>query len=251
MFRFVGITGKCGSGKSTAASLLAAILAGTGREQVVKVRAIAEPLKALCSAAYDYPYDLNYEEGGKRVVPPWAAGAEADTPLITMSSFLETLTEGYRSAACPSDLEAELRRINESIAKKFGTIRGQGRPITVGRILQTVGQTFRDEIGEDAWLNLFFENLQKEVRYAGKAEVVVVEDVRYENEAEALTAYGAKLLRVERATGCPPSGRDDDHPSETGVGNFRGSGGVLVLKNSEDMRILGAQLQKLVDDGLI
>lgn len=79
-------------------------------------------------------------------------------------------------------------------------------------IMQTLGTEWgRKLIGEDLWVNLLVEKAEA-LLHSGQS--VVVDDVRFLNEARALRQLGGSIYRVLRihsplATGCA-----SDHPSE-------------------------------------
>lgn len=87
--------------------------------------------------------------------------------------------------------------------------------VTIGRLLQLVGQGKRESDGADFWV----EQLSRWIRSQHDC-VVVIGDVRYVNEAQFVTQVcGGKVIRLHG----DPSGthasttRDTKHESETGL----------------------------------
>lgn len=82
----------------------------------------------------------------------------------------------------------------------------------VRRILQRLGAAVR-EFDEDFWLNIAARKISGA---AGWGIPVVVTDVRYPNEYDALRRAGFRMVRVER----PGVGSNDQHESESFVDGF-------------------------------
>lgn len=86
---------------------------------------------------------------------------------------------------------------------------------TVGNLLQVIGtELFREHFDEDVWVKALLANAK-----AVGAGVLVIPDVRFENEFEAIRTHGGILIRVE---GDPAkvrenSKRDLNHISETAL----------------------------------
>ena len=84
----------------------------------------------------------------------------------------------------------------------------------VRRILQHVGQSIRDR-DPDYWVSL----LMRDVEAAGwMGTPVVVTDVRYPNEADALINAGFRLVRILRPS--LPAQPAGEHESETALDGF-------------------------------
>ncbi len=73
-------------------------------------------------------------------------------------------------------------------------------------ILQAIGNGCREEFGKNVWIDKLFNTI------AG-VEAVVISDVRYVNEAEAIKARGGYIIKVERPD-APKIEHGADHPSE-------------------------------------
>lgn len=86
--------------------------------------------------------------------------------------------------------------------------------MTGREFLQKVGtEGFRNNIHKDFWVHM----MMKRIEYLpGDFEYVIIPDVRFENEYEAILERNGYVIRVVR------SGiEEDDHPSETALDNHR------------------------------
>lgn len=75
-------------------------------------------------------------------------------------------------------------------------------------LLQRTGCAVRDHIGPSTWVDAALDGVDGNV---------VVTDVRFRNEAEAVQARGGLVVRVHR----PGVGPVNDHPSEVDLDDFR------------------------------
>lgn len=75
----------------------------------------------------------------------------------------------------------------------------------VRNLLKNFGMEMRNQFGDDIWVELLFNNIES------FENNVVISDVRFLNEANAIKKYGGVVVRVNR----PGVGPDSDHPSET------------------------------------
>jgi hypothetical protein len=73
-------------------------------------------------------------------------------------------------------------------------------------VLQAIGNGCREEFGKNIWIDKLFNTF-------GAVEKVVIADVRYLNEAEALKARGGYIIKVTRPD-APEIECGADHPSE-------------------------------------
>lgn len=80
----------------------------------------------------------------------------------------------------------------------------------VRRLLQDHGDGVRRHVGGDVWLSATMEEV---LRDPGN---VVVTDVRYPNEADAIRAHGGTLVRIIR----PGLTSDDHHVTETALDDY-------------------------------
>ena len=98
----------------------------------------------------------------------------------------------------------------------------------VRRFLQRLGQSVRD-VSEDFWLDIASRRI---ATAAGWNLPVVVTDVRYRNEADALRAAGFRMVRVIRPETDPrmPTGSaNGEHVSETELDDYPTD--ALIMNN--------------------
>ncbi|MET9425639.1 hypothetical protein ABZY06_33885 [Streptomyces sp. NPDC006540] len=115
----------------------------------------------------------------------------------------------------------QFARLSE-VVNAVGWERAKDEYPEVRRFLQALGQSVR-ELDESFWLNIASRKI---ATAAGWNLPVVVTDVRYRNEADALRAAGFKMVRVLRK-GVPDVGGAhasetelDDYPTDALVCNF-------------------------------
>jgi hypothetical protein len=104
----------------------------------------------------------------------------------------------------------------------------------VRRILQHVGQSIRDR-DPDYWASRLMRRVEVEASWNDRP--VVVTDVRYRNEAEALSDAGFRLVRIVRPS--LPNQTGAEHESETALNNFRAD---AVIRNDSTPELLGYRL---------
>jgi hypothetical protein len=103
----------------------------------------------------------------------------------------------------------------------------------VRRFLQDLGVGARRVIGEDVWVNALMGKI------ASDTDRVVVPDVRFRNEAEAIKARGGFLIRIDR-----PGHAGDSHESERDLDGWEEWD--LVVSNSGSLVELEAQVVDVV-----
>ena len=81
--------------------------------------------------------------------------------------------------------------------------------MTVREFLQKLGTAVRKEIDPDFWVKALFNTYHN-----GN---VIIADVRFPNEAEAIKERGGKLIRIER-----PGAGAGNHISETALDDYKG-----------------------------
>lgn len=103
------------------------------------------------------------------------------------------------------------RRAMADAVKRFATHVGwDGRKDETGRrLLQDVGVAAREVFGEDIWLDATLGDLDPDDR-------VVVTDVRFRNEASAISDAGGIIVRITR----PGVGPANDHVSEVDLDDW-------------------------------
>lgn len=121
---------------------------------------------------------------------PLRAAALALDPIVS---------SGERCAGEPDERLSEVvARLGWEAAKDVYEVR---------RTLQNFGVGLRDTLGPDIWVDYAMRHVDRE------PGPVVITDVRFPNEADAVEARGGMLVRIIR----PGLGSDDDHISETAL----------------------------------
>ena len=80
----------------------------------------------------------------------------------------------------------------------------------IRRILQRLGVGARTVIGENVWVDLAMKGLQPE-------DKVVITDVRFPNEAQAIKDLNGEIWRIQRPGVLPVN----NHPSETSMDDWK------------------------------
>lgn len=106
----------------------------------------------------------------------------------------------------------------------------------VRRFLQELGLGMREEFGEEVWVEHLLDKI-------GHQENVVIPDVRFLNEAEAIRNEGGLLLKILR-----PGKHGDGHRSETELADF--DGWDHVIDNNGSIPELEQKVVQIVRDAL-
>ena len=108
----------------------------------------------------------------------------------------------------------------------------------VRAVLQRLGVGAREVFGEDFWI-------EQALGGVGSTAKLVVPDVRFRNEADAIRARGGILIKITR-----PGHHGDGHVSETELNGFDGwdhvidnQGSIAELENTV-VRIIREEIQK-------
>lgn len=123
-----------------------------------------------------------------------------------------------------------------------------GFSYTLGELQQKVGTALREHISDNVWITTtlsdFFDSNTNNVKTRPN---VIVTDVRYHNEAEAILNLGGILIRVNGdPTGCRKyDKRDMEHPSETQLDDFAGF--TWVIENDSTIESLTKKVKAVVD----
>lgn len=207
----IGISGKYGSGKTTAASIIRNQLFQWGerycRPIAIKQIAFADALKRLVAAATGQPITTFTTEEGKQTLHDGTVQAfdfPEEIPQGDGSSFRECLQ--LTIAACL-------------------------QKITYGKLLQ--------QIGTDIWRNKYSPYIWRDIvkRESRGIDFLLVTDVRFPEEMEIIN-YKIRVNRINRQL----SGRDPYHPSETALDHFPFD---HVIDNDGSIDDLTSQLQNI------
>ncbi|MFF4392401.1 hypothetical protein ACFY0G_37470 [Streptomyces sp. NPDC001552] len=95
------------------------------------------------------------------------------------------------------------------VVRRYGWDRAKNSYPEVRRTLQNLGETVRAD-NADFWLRMALDKIRTADRWSLP---VVVSDVRYANEADAMRAAGALMVRIERP-GASAGGEAARHVSE-------------------------------------
>jgi len=103
-------------------------------------------------------------------------------------------------------------------------------------LLQLIGEGFRQHYGPTVWIEGALKNLDAD------ADAIVVSDMRYRAEAEALKRAGFTLIRIDRPD--RPIDRDPNHPSEVDLDGYPFD---HYLVNDESKEMFLMRVSTLVD----
>lgn len=137
----------------------------------------------------------------------------------TAAEYME-LAHGYRRARFAGPLKNALRRmlrdalVDVHMIERMieGDLKEVPHSALLGKTprhaMQTLGTEWgRNCIGDTFWVNLMRYRLEQ-----GRGERTVIEDVRFQNEADMIRSMGGKIIRITGRGGIAGS-----HPSEAGV----------------------------------
>jgi len=103
--------------------------------------------------------------------------------------------------------------------------------ITIRQLLQYIGTDIFRELDKNAWVNAWRSHVADYNKYEwSKNSVILVPDVRFPNEVEAIQAEGGKVIRLSRA----PFAELDTHESEMALDNFVEPGGSVEFDHVID-----------------
>lgn len=182
--RIIGLTGRARAGKDTAAGFILKWCADRGiRAERV---ALADPLKVSAAAALGFD----------------------TTPRPGMVEDAVAFCDDLKQEGC----RITVQHLNHS---ELGP-RVFSSPLVSGReYLQRYGtEAHRGVFGDDFWIKVTEDRLNK---MAGAAEVAVITDVRFDNEAMMVRRYEGENWYVQRPAGEEEISTGLEHTSEAGV----------------------------------
>ena len=224
MIKLLGMTGRAGSGKDTAASMLV-------EELGYETYALASPIKALTNSLFGWGHD--HAEGHSK---------ERNLLAIFRADRFDKFNR------CWNDYKLESHTGSTSVMgalEILNTLQLQPTDFTefVGfisprRAYQLVGTEWGRSIKDTIWLDIATENISKGT---------IVTDVRFPNERDWLDSLGGKLIHVDRG-GYTRTG-ETSHSSEAGL-EIKGDDWVLYNKGSlEDLRENVEELVYYINNG--
>ena len=116
--------------------------------------------------------------------------------------------------------------------------------ISVGKILQILGLSFRNEFDSKVWMRFVWNDIIQGVLYKGEWDYVIG-DMRMENEACGFDDY-ATLIRLERSEEKRSKfigGRDPNHKTETDLDDY--DFGDCVIENNGTEEEFFKKLEKI------
>lgn len=182
------------------------------------------------------------KQAGKDTVFERATWLMRDVIVVERVSFADLL---YRSAAASLGVTvAELQvwkadpRVVVTVSKPGPKSIGWTRELankTVREYLQSYGtEAHRQVFGTDFWVD------QVDLSHEGR--IVMVTDVRFENEARAVIAAGGRVVRVVG----PDTGEADGHASEVPLDEALVWGTLQNIVRGDDYRTLDGQVQTML-----
>jgi hypothetical protein len=174
---YIGLSGKKQVGKDTSAEIITSILVRRGLK--VQTTAFAAALKNMCIQILGLPYDNVYGTDEQK------------------NEFSHIVWD-----TLPLEIRLKYELPNELGVARTG-------PMTYREVLQIVGtEIFRTMLCWSVWVDVPF-NVEWD------ADVVIITDVRFENEKLVIEENGGTVLRLNRETGLD----GDEHASEIALDN--------------------------------
>jgi hypothetical protein len=156
----------------------------------------------------------------------------------TVAAFL-VAEYGYRQIAFADRLRAFVVALYPSVAEILNDAGGDWEKAKedheVRRMLQGVGLAARTYVDQDVWVAAAFGSVSEDER-------IVVSDMRFINEADAITARGGTLFRIER----PGTKPINNHVSETALDRYDGFHAVLV--NDSTIEVLHDRVRAAIHE---
>lgn len=126
---------------------------------------------------------------------PKGAGKSTIAGKLTISPYVQHLVQILSFATPIKDigdiigLHPEARLVGNKEDPNYGICGKSPR-----FIYQKIGESFRQEIGEDVWIEIIRRKIT-----SSSAKTIIIDDLRHPNEAEMLSDLGARIFLVERA----------------------------------------------------
>lgn len=198
----IGISGKKNSGKTTVANIIKNICESS--ELSFMEISFAAPLKKLCSYAFQINEKNFYDPKLKEKIITHSSFCNVKKPVGNDKKLYanELLLKIYKSINL---IHENCEKIpSKSIIKNYIDI----IEVTPRYLMQTVGELYR-QIDKDIWVDIAIEKIK-----SAKADIIVISDIRHENEYSALKNM-ARIIKIERKNNV------DTHISERllGVGH--------------------------------
>lgn len=169
----VGLSGKPGSGKSTVSRMV---------EDKVGCRRVSfgDSIRDEVEEFYGIPRELTLDDTGKESLYP-VSRMQAKGRMMLVQAGVLKWTDLVRAAFLGS----------------------KGPSMTVREVLQKHATEVRRKNDPSYWVNHFMDKV------ADMSGMILVDDVRMKNEAEAIKCLGGKVVRLEPWVGWSPPGGSD------------------------------------------
>lgn len=155
--------------------------------------------------------------------------------LKDLTAYLDPIVAGYIVPGCDccGGDEIVFERLSEDLAHGWESAK---RTPEVRELLQRLGVGAREILGDSVWVDAALDGLPDSTK------LVVVTDVRFPNEANAIRAIGGVVYRVERAGVVAVNG----HISETALDGYSFDG---IIENNGTIEQLHATVRAFASAG--
>lgn len=247
----VGLSGLAGSGKDFVANLL------VEKHDFVKI-ALADPLKRICQEVFDFSDEQLWGPSEERNKPDkrYFTGKTKDAIVdYEDARFLLSLENVIGKNDCSEPSHEEI----VEACKVY---------LTPRFALQSLGTEWGRNCYPEVWTSYTMRVANKLLsgqgwRYSAKRGVcqlgvfdesdigpefdgVVISDVRFRNELEAVKNQGGKVVRIKREKPTTLSGSASKHSSEQEQKEILDSEFDYVLQNQEDLAALQQEIQEML-----
>lgn len=201
----IALRGKKGSGKSTAAAIIEALLWPRKTQAI----GFADPIKQFCGFLFELSEPAL-----------WGPSAERERVI----EFTEARADRvYSRAKARTILQFEVwgRSLGRDLLPALPafwrwldavTTHSRREGLTARHVLQTFGTDFgREHFGADVWADLAIAQARKHAEFRGA--VTLITDCRFDNEVRAVRAAGGLVIQIVN-TEAPQ--QSDAHASEQG-----------------------------------
>ncbi len=253
----LGLSGQAGSGKDTTADIL------VSRHGFVKV-SLADPLKKICKEVYAFTDDQLWGPSEKRNEPdkrylhkragalgstdvrPWVTDGHVDFEGSVFRG-LEHLVDQDGFLPCPPTDEYLTPRY---ALQRLGTEWGRDCYYNTWIDLAIRTATWLLEADDREWVTRAYSAKlgRVEVKNRGDAPCkgVVIPDVRFRNEIDAIHKAGGRVVRITRPQ-AGLSGAAGQHISETEQSKIPDSAFDFVITNDSSLQMLVLKTDSMMD----
>jgi hypothetical protein len=185
----IGLVGKKGSGKSTAAKI-------AKEEYGFKILSFAKPLKEMLSVAFNQPMHYFTDPVLKEVV---------ELPIEPSVEFIKKLTDYAYHNLIPVSSQLEVNMILE--------LENFPKRVTPRALMQFVGTNlFRNCVSDNYWIHVMDMEMDANSHYSNR---FIFDDVRFPQEVQFVKDKGGLIMKLIRPM--PLDTPVDNHASETAI----------------------------------